>query len=216
MADGDAGNVGDRVVRADAESAHHYSEFPGPGRTLLHAGTLRPHDPRRVNGRALVLLLVADQIRLAEAVPGDEHAIADLYATIDEFYGTTRREDPRNRAERARAALFDDPPAGRALLAWDDATLAGFAGYQLIWPSIAMTTSLYLKELFVRAGYRGAGLGRLLMAGLRDVAVARGCTRIEWTTDTGNLSAQRFYESLGTAPMGSKLFYRDVRGLPQP
>jgi GNAT superfamily N-acetyltransferase len=163
-----------------------------------------------------VLLVVADEIRLAEAVPGDEHAIADLYAKIDEFYGGARREDPGIRAERARAALFGDPPAGRALLAWDDTTLAGFAGYQLIWPSIAMTTSLYLKELFVCDGYRASGLGRLLMAGLRDVAVARGCSRIEWTTDTGNLSAQRFYESLGTAPMESKLFYRDTRGLPHP
>ena len=160
-----------------------------------------------------MLLVVANEIRLAEAIPGDEHAIVDLYAKIDEFYGVTEREDPLIRAERTRGALFGDPPLGRALLAWDDTTLAGFAGYQFIWPSAGMTTSLYLKELFVSAGYRGTGLGRLLMARLREVAAEHGCTRFEWTTDTGNLSAQRFYQSLGTAPMKTKLFYRDIRGL---
>jgi len=44
-------------------------------------------------------------------------------------------------------------------------------------------------------------LGHALLA-------ARGCTRIEWTTDTGNLAAQRFYESLGARPLPTKLFYR--------
>lgn len=165
---------------------------------------------------ALLSPVVADEIRLAGAVPGDEHAIVALYAEIDEFYGVTGQEDSQIRAERTRAALFGDPPAGRALLAWDDTTLAAFAGYQLIWPSTAMTTSLYLKELFVSAAYRGTGLGRLVMAKLHEVAVEHGCTRVEWTTDTGNLSAQRFYESLGTTPMKTKLFYRDTRGLPHP
>jgi len=165
---------------------------------------------------ALLSPVVADEIRLAGAVPGDEHAIVALYAKIDEFYGVTSREDPRIRAERTRAALFGDPPVGRALLAWDDATLAGFAGYQLIWPSAGMTTSLYLKELFVSAAYRGTGLGRLLMSRLHEIAVEHGCTRVEWTTDTSNLAAQRFYESLGATPMKTKLFYRETRGLPHP
>jgi GNAT superfamily N-acetyltransferase len=156
-------------------------------------------------------------ITMADAVPGDVDAIVALYAELDEFYGEGEgvgegvagaSDAPAERAERVRSALFGDPPAGRALLAWDGPVLAGFAGYQFIWPSSALTTSLYLKELYVTSAYRRAGVGRLLMDWLRAIAVARGCTRLEWTTDTSNGRAQLFYESLGAEPLETKLFYR--------
>ncbi len=41
----------------------------------------------------------------------------------------------------------------------------------------------------------------------------RGCTRGEWTTDAPNAGARAFYDSLGAAPLASKLFYRAT--LPQ-
>ena len=148
-------------------------------------------------------------IRVADAVPGDEGAIVALYAELDEFYGVASPEGTlRQRADRVRAALFANPPSGHALLAWDGSVLAGFAGYSFIWPSSALTTSLYLKELYVAAAYRRSGAGRLLMDRLGEIAVVRGCTRIEWTTDAGNLAAQSFYESLGAGPLPTKLFYR--------
>ena len=150
-------------------------------------------------------------IKVADAVPGDEDAIVALYAELDEFYGASSAgtaADRADRAERVRQTLFGNPPLGHALLAWDGSVRAGFAGYCFIWPSSALTTSLYLKELYVAAAYRRSGAGRLLMGRLREIAVARGCTRIEWTTDTGNLAAQGFYESLGARPLPTKLFYR--------
>ena len=147
-------------------------------------------------------------ITMADAVPGDVDAIVALYAELDEFYAAAgARAERAERARQVRSALFSDPP-GHALLAWDGPVPAGFAGYQFIWPSSALTTSLYLKELYVTSGYRRAGVGRLLMDRLRSIAVARGCTRLEWTTDTSNGGAQSFYESLGAEPMETKLFYR--------
>jgi GNAT superfamily N-acetyltransferase len=148
-------------------------------------------------------------IRVADAVPGDEGAIVALYAELDEFYGAASSSGtPEERADRVRTALFGNPPLGHALLARDGPVPAGFAGYSFVWPSSALTTSLYLKELYVAAAYRRSGVGRLLMDRLREIAVVRGCTRIEWTTDTGNLAAQSFYESLGARPLPTKLFYR--------
>ena len=148
-------------------------------------------------------------ITVADAMPEDAGAIVTLYAELDEFYGVTDAKGASaERASRVRLALFGAPPAGRALLAWDGPVLAGFAGYQFIWPSSGLTTSLYLKELFVALGYRRAGIGGLLMDRLRSIAVARGCTRLEWTTDTSNGGAQSFYESLGAVPLETKLFYR--------
>jgi hypothetical protein len=47
-----------------------------------------------------------------------------------------------------------------------------------------------------------------LLDRLRSIAVARGCTRLEWTTDTSNGGAQSFHESLGAESLETKLFYR--------
>jgi len=152
---------------------------------------------------------VSDPIGLADALPGDEDAIVALYAELDAFYEVASPDgSTAERASRVRTALFGDPAAGRALLAWDGTVLAGFAGYQFIWPSSALTVSLYLKELYVTSAYRRCGVGRLLMSGLQEIARRRGCTRVEWTTDTANASARSFYDSLGAAPLASKVFYR--------
>jgi GNAT superfamily N-acetyltransferase len=156
-----------------------------------------------------MLLEVPAVVTLAHAEPRDVDAIVALYTELDRFYGAAVAAGAATvRAERVRSALFGDRPAGRALLAWDGEVLAGFAGYQFIWPSSALTTSLYLKELYVASPYRRTGVGRLLMERLREMAVLSGCTRLEWTADVENDASQSFYRSLGLAPLETKLFYR--------
>jgi ribosomal protein S18 acetylase RimI-like enzyme len=147
-------------------------------------------------------------ITLARAIPGDEDAIASLCAGIDEFYGDTPQGSPGERARAVGEALFGDPPAAHALIARDDEVLAGFASYSFLWPAAGLTTSLYLKELYVAEPYRRSGLGKALMDELYRIAAERGCSRVEWTTDQDNPSAQAFYEALGAKPKTSKIFYR--------
>lgn len=147
-------------------------------------------------------------IRLADAAPGDEHAIAALLAELDEFYGDQPAGTPDQRAAQVSAVLFADVPAARALLAWDGDALAGFASWSMLWPAAGLTTSLYLKELYVAESHRRTGTGQALMDGLYRIAAERGCSRVEWTTDTDNPGAQAFYESLDVKPRTSKIFYR--------
>jgi GNAT superfamily N-acetyltransferase len=147
-------------------------------------------------------------IELADAAPADAGAIAGLLAELAVFYGGTPEGAPGERAEQVGAALFGDPPAARALLAWDGTALAGLASWSFLWPAVGLTRSLYLKELYVAQAYRRAGVGRLLMEELYRTAADHGCSRVEWTTDTGNSAAQRFYESLDATPLATKIFYR--------
>lgn len=147
-------------------------------------------------------------ITLAGAKPGDEGRIADLLGELDLFYGGTPQGTGDERAAQVRAALFADPPAARALLAWDGPVLAGFASWSLLWPAVGLSTSLYLKELYVAGAYRHGGTGRMLMDGLRRIAAERGCSRVEWTTDDSNTGAIAFYERIGANPLASKVFYR--------
>jgi GNAT superfamily N-acetyltransferase len=147
-------------------------------------------------------------IQLADAVPGDEAAIAGLCAELDSFYGDVPQGTPAERAAQVQAVLFREPPLARSLLAWDGPELAGFASYSFLWPATGLTASLYLKELYVASAYRRDGIGTLLMGGLYRIAADRGCSRVEWTTDTSNPGAQAFYETLGAKPVVSKIFYR--------
>jgi GNAT superfamily N-acetyltransferase len=86
--------------------------------------------------------------------------------------------------------------------------VAGIAAYSFLWPAVGSTRSLYLKELYVPAAYRGQGVGKLLMHAVFETAAKLGCSRVEWTTDTSNTVAQAFYARLGLPRHPSKVFYR--------
>jgi GNAT superfamily N-acetyltransferase len=143
-------------------------------------------------------------ITVSPAEPRDAAAIAALLADLGRFYGTTGQVSAGQVAE----ALFTTPPAAHALLARDAGQLAGLAAYSLLWPAVRGRRSLYLKELYVPEVYRRRGVGRLLMRAVFETAIARGCSRVEWTTDAGNAAARAFYASLALPAYPSKIFYR--------
>jgi GNAT superfamily N-acetyltransferase len=142
------------------------------------------------------------------AEPGHVDAVAALLEELDKFYGETVVEPLDVRIRQINEALFGDPPLAYAALAWDQEVLVGLATYSYLWPAAGLTRSLYLKELYVAGAARGRGVGKLLMDRLVDVATANSCSRIEWTTDRDNDEAQRFYERMGVAQNGNKIFYR--------
>jgi GNAT superfamily N-acetyltransferase len=152
-------------------------------------------------------------INIAPASPGDGPAIAGLLAEMDDFYGASRIEPVAERVRQIDDALFSGHPAAWVLLAWDGTRLAGMASYSFLWPAVGLTRSLYLKELYIGASHRRRGVGKHLMAALFETATRHGCSRIEWTTDTGNSGAQAFYAELGLPKHPSKIFYR-VEGQP--
>lgn len=147
-------------------------------------------------------------ISINPASPGDGLALAGLLAEMDDFYGASRTEPVDERVRQINDALFSGHPAACALLAWDGTRLAGMAAYSFLWPAVGLTRSLYLKELYVGAGHRHQGVGKLLMGAVFETAARQGCSRIEWTTDTGNVGAQAFYAGLGLPKHPSKVFYR--------
>ncbi|MBV9095947.1 MAG: GNAT family N-acetyltransferase [Streptosporangiaceae bacterium] len=153
-------------------------------------------------------------ITVSPAEPGDAAAIAALLEELNRFYGTAASQSPGRRVAQVSEALFTDPPAAYALLARDVGRLAGLAAYSFLWPAVQATRSLYLKELYVHSAYRRQGIGALLMRAIFAKAAETGCSRIEWTTDTGNTAAQAFYARLGLSQHPSKVFYRveDIAG----
>jgi ribosomal protein S18 acetylase RimI-like enzyme len=143
---------------------------------------------------------------ITPATHADLHELVTLIIEVEQFYGEDEQADAILR--NTERALFGSPPHAYALLARVDAYLVGFAAYSFLWPAVGSTSSVFLKELYVSADYRRHGIGRQLMDELAKIAADHQCSRIEWTTETTNTAAQRFYNSLGQQPLTGKLLYR--------
>jgi GNAT superfamily N-acetyltransferase len=100
-----------------------------------------------------------------------------------------------------RATLFGPERVAHALIARAGDEPAGFAVYFFSFSTFLGRPGLYLEDLFVKPEWRGRGLGRMLLAELARVAVARGCGRMEWSVLDWNEMALRVYRAVGARPM---------------
>lgn len=92
-------------------------------------------------------------------------------------------------------ALKGDKEVGFALFFHNFSTFLGKAG-------------VYLEDLFVRPEYRGKGYGKGLLTKLAQIAVERGCGRLEWSCLDWNKPSIDFYRSMGAVPMDDWTVYR--------
>lgn len=89
----------------------------------------------------------------------------------------------------------EDKEVGFALFFHNFSTFLGRAG-------------IYLEDLFVLEEYRGKGYGKALLKKLAEIAVERGCGRLEWACLDWNQPSINFYLSLGAVPMDEWTIYR--------
>ena len=60
---------------------------------------------------------------------------------------------------------------------------------------------IYLEDLYVRPELRGRGIGGALLRHLAQLALERGCGRLEWSVLDWNEPALAFYQSIGAKPV---------------
>ena len=105
-------------------------------------------------------------------------------------------------------ALAEQPASVEMLVAFGPDGPVGFASFAQLFPGLGAAPQIYMKELYVAVAARGAGLGELLMRELARIAAARGCTRIDWTTQRDNAGACSFYERIGARVVEEKVYFR--------
>jgi len=110
--------------------------------------------------------------------------------------------------DQLRESLFGHAPSAEAVLAVADGAAVGFALWFHSFSTFLGKRGLYLEDLFVLPDWRGRGVGRALLQHLAQIAVARGCGRMEWSVLNWNEPAIRFYRSLGARPMDEWTVYR--------
>jgi GNAT superfamily N-acetyltransferase len=130
--------------------------------------------PARPGEAPLVLQFVrelADYEKLSHEVDATEAMIDDA------LFGA----QPRAFCDIAEWA---GEPVGNALWFLNFSTFSGRPG-------------IYLEDLFVRAAFRGRGIGKALMVHLAKRCVAEGWMRFEWAVLDWNTPSIEFYKSIG-------------------
>jgi GNAT superfamily N-acetyltransferase len=116
------------------------------------------------------------------------------------------------RAEDLVRHLFGPRPCAEALLASVGDTAVGFALFFTTFSTFRGQPGLYLEDVFVQPEHRGRGIGKALVRQVAQVAVERGCGRLEWAVLDWNQPAIAFYRSLGARPLDDWTVYRIDNG----
>lgn len=124
---------------------------------------------------------------------------AALAALVVELY----REDPgpvsmtRDRAEAQVCGMLAAPAHVEPLFVTLDGEVVGYVILARFYSNEFGGLMLYVDELWLRPGRRGAGLGESTMLALVERARGQGYTRVALEVNADNARARRFYERLG-------------------
>lgn len=148
--------------------------------------------------------MTALTIRFAEKA--DVPAVADLIRGLARYerldHEVTMTDD------LLANGLFGERRFAEALLAEFDRRPVGFALFFHNFSTFLALPGIYLEDLFVVPEQRGGGVGRALLERVAQIAVERGCGRLEWAVLDWNRDAIGFYERLGARPNADWTVYR--------
>ena len=103
--------------------------------------------------------------------------------------------------------LFDKEKA-EVLLAVVDGKVVGFALFFHNFSTFLGRAGIYLEDLYVEPEYRGQGIGTAFFNKLAQIAVDRGCGRLDWSCLDWNTPSIDFYRSLGAEALDDWTVYR--------
>ncbi|HEY1285655.1 MAG TPA: GNAT family N-acetyltransferase [Solirubrobacterales bacterium] len=133
--------------------------------------------------------------RIGPIAAEDMDALLPMIGDYQRFYLVERIDSERNRAFFSR---FIHPSADGMLLgAWEDEVLVGYACLYWSFSSLVPAETVLMNDLYVVEPARGRGIGRGLIDAAAAAARERGAHQVEWSTQPGNVTAQRLYDSTG-------------------
>lgn len=138
-------------------------------------------------------------LTIRPATPGDLPQILAFVQALA-AYERLAHEALATEADFA-AALFGPRPHAEVVIAEDEGAAVGFALFFGTFSTFTGKPGLWLEDLFVLPERRGRGVGGALLAHLARIAVARGCSRFEWSVLDWNEDALGVYRALGAVGM---------------
>ncbi len=132
---------------------------------------------------------------IRSATPADVPALFSLIQALAEYENLSDAVigNPEQLAEH----LFGSRPYVEAIAADHAGQVVGFALFLHNYSTFLTKPGIYLEDLFVLPDYRGQQIGKALLTHLAQIAVDRGCGRLEWSVLDWNEPAIGFYKRMG-------------------
>jgi len=124
--------------------------------------------------------------------------LADYEGMLDQVTATE---------ELLREWIFEKQKA-EVIFVLENGKEVGFALFFHNFSTFLGKAGIYLEDLYVMPEYRGKGYGKGLLKKLAQIAVERGCGRLEWWCLDWNKPSIDFYLSMGAEPMEDWTVYR--------
>jgi ribosomal protein S18 acetylase RimI-like enzyme len=132
---------------------------------------------------------------IRRATEADAEAIHGLVLELAEGIGL--RHKVASTAQDIRSHGFGPEAAFEVLIADWNGTAVGLCLFFESFSSWDGRRGVYVQDLFVSDAARGLGLGRRLLAEAAALSSARGGSYLRLAVDSGNLTAQAFYQRAG-------------------
>jgi GNAT superfamily N-acetyltransferase len=106
-----------------------------------------------------------------------------------------------------RVSLFEQKQA-EVIIGEVDGAPAAFALFFHNYSTFLGKANLFLEDLFVRESYRGSGTGTAMLQRLAQIAVERGCGRLDWLVLDDNTDGAVFYKKHGANALTDRRVFR--------
>lgn len=138
-----------------------------------------------------------------------ENDVVDILAFIRELAIYEKLErDVVASPEALRATLFSDKKYAEVVFVREGTLRIGFALFFHNYSTFLAKPGLYLEDLFIRESHRGKGYGKKVFSFLSQLALERGCGRLDWAVLDWNEPAIQMYLKLGAKPNSEWTGYR--------
>ena len=138
-------------------------------------------------------------LTIRDATPHDAGLVLQFIRDLA-IYEKLEHEAVASEADLVRDLFSETPRVFCEIAEWDGAP-AGFALWFYTYSTFRGRHGIWLEDLFVQPDARGHGLGKALLVAVAQMAVERGCARLEWSVLDWNEPAIGFYRKLGARPM---------------
>lgn len=148
---------------------------------------------------------MADGFTLRKATEADVGLVLHFIKGIAEYEKMS--EQVVNTEEMLHEWMFERKLV-EVLIAEEDGRPIGFALYFQNYSTFVGRAGLYLEDLYIEPPYRGKGYGKRVLKRLAEIAVERGCKRMEWVCLDWNAPSIAFYKKLGAVPLDEWTTFR--------
>lgn len=140
---------------------------------------------------------ISSKLILRPATPVDVPVLFSLIQALAEYEKLSHAV--KGNAEALKEHLFGSRPYVETIMAEYEGQAVGFALFFNNYSTFLTQPGIYLEDLFVLPEYRRQGIGKAMLTYLANLAVERGCGRLEWSVLDWNEGAIAFYRRMGAS-----------------